>query len=133
MKNLITLLLFTWLFPVNGQTPLYEEKIKGNHANSAAGTQTVIVGRIFTTVNGTILPIKGIITIEGYHKDIKINEGGYYWVEISELVRSGKRIKISCRAKNYKAQEYVLNRPFTNEYKKDFELVPTLKQKATSK
>lgn len=127
MKTLITILLCTWIINLNAQAPLYEEKIKGNHANYATGTQTVVTGRIFTTVDGKITPVPGIITIKGYNKEIKTNEEGFYWVEISELAKSKKKIIVSCKAKNYKTQEQVIKIPFTNEYKINFEFMPKRK------
>lgn len=124
MKNLITILPFAWIFNINAQEPLYQDKIKGNTIYIATGTQTVVAGRIFTVVDGNTKPVAGSITIKGYSKEIKISENGNYWVEISELIKSRKKIKVSCQAKNYKSQECFIKFPYTNEYHINFELIP---------
>ncbi len=124
MKNLITVLLCAWIFNIKAQEPLYEDKIKGNTIYIATGTQTVVAGRIFTVVAGNTKPVVGCITIKGYSKEIKISENGNYWVEISELIKSRKKIILSCKAKNYKSEERVIKFPYTNEYHINFELTP---------
>jgi hypothetical protein len=125
MKTLITILLSGWMLSSRAQEPLYEIKNRGLATNIATGTQTVVAGLIFTTtVEGYTKPVLGTITIKGHNKVIEINADGPYWIEISELVKSRKKITMYCSAKNYKTQKRVINFSNTNSYQVNFELVP---------
>jgi hypothetical protein len=113
------------MFSGKAQAPLYELKIPGTQVNIATGTQTVVAGLIFTTtVEGYTKPVPGTITIKGHNKEIKINADGPYWIEISELVKSRKKITMYCSSKNFKTQKRVINFSNTNAYQVNFELVP---------
>jgi hypothetical protein len=123
MKNIIFICSLVLVSKISlAQDSLYVMKTKGLTPTMASGTQTLVMGRVFTIQNDKIVPLVAEITAKGLSTPVFSDANGFYTVDITELTKSKKKIALHCKAASFHTQEYIVKEPFTNYYRTNFDL-----------